>query len=908
MSLKSVLPGFAAAAFFSLLFWLGIFQSLEDRFYDFFLRFRQEREHTQSVVFLDVDDDAIAYNGVFPWPRSVTADGLLRLKEFGARSAIFDIEFIDRGPQGVDSLYLNQGLSSDFSRSFGEIKAASQDLLSALRSGRINRNDIDDYSRELQGLINAEQESLFSHAQSVARDNDQYLAQAIALLGNGWMTLNLRPSALSGEQAERRPLAEERFSYPLNAAARSHTGEGFVDILPPLPVFAASAKGAGFTNVVIDNDGVRRRIYLAQKIGDYWYLQLSFAPLVNFLGNPQIRLEPGSMLIQGARFPADAQTRDIRIPLDDKGRMMLDWPRTDYNDTYDHVPFAGLSRLEDIEQEIERYCRALDSVDLPFFTQFDSSFADIIRISYELAALYDAITLERNNALENVSGESFANYMTLRAQSRALVEKLLEPEIGEKARALIPQLSAAYPESAEAIKEEAEYLAALIDNIKVYREQYEDLSLGISARVKDKFCILGRVDTGTTDYGANPFYGKYVNVGTHGVVLDMILSEIFITPLGKQWIILFMLIFVPLFCFLSSYIAHTTVRAMSGFVVTVLIAAGSLLLFRFSGVFFASLSPVFAMASAVIIREIIAYSDSEREKQFIRKAFSTYVSNDVVKEIIADPSRLQLGGTKRHMTAIFTDVQGFTGISEKLDAENLVSLLNRYLTALSDVILSEKGTIDKYEGDAIIAFFGAPIELPDHALRACNSAIAIKRAERELNRVIMEEKVSPGPLLTRIGINTGTMVAGNMGTKEKMNYTIMGNTVNLTSRLEGVNKQYGTWIMASEDTVKETEGRILARRLDRVRVVGMTEPVRLYELVETVENASVEQQKLVAVFHQALDYFESRDWKRAAGGFAESLLLDHNGGPSKRFLDRCTQFIVAPPADNWDGVYNITEK
>jgi adenylate cyclase len=348
-------------------------------------------------------------------------------------------------------------------------------------------------------------------------------------------------------------------------------------------------------------------------------------------------------------------------------------------------------------------------------------------------------------------------------------------------------------------------------------------------------------------------------------------------------------------------------RTSSGFVVTILAAVGSVLLLRYTGVFFNPLSTIFAMVTAIILREIISYAGSEREKQFIRKAFSTYVSDDVVKEIIADPSRLQLGGTKRHMTAIFTDVQGFSTISEKLDPESLVSLLNRYLTFMSDAILEEQGTIDKYEGDAIIAFFGAPMPLPDHALRACESAISMRRIEVDLNKKIMEEKLSPSPLLTRIGINTGDMVAGNMGTGNKMNYTIMGNAVNLAARLEGVNKQYGTWILASDDTVRETEGRILTRRLDRVRVVGINEPVRLHELLEMSDMATPEQQKLVKIFHEALDYFENRKWKEALRGFEEANSIE-NGGPSAVYLKRCKTYSEYPPPDEWDGVTNMTEK
>jgi class 3 adenylate cyclase len=280
----------------------------------------------------------------------------------------------------------------------------------------------------------------------------------------------------------------------------------------------------------------------------------------------------------------------------------------------------------------------------------------------------------------------------------------------------------------------------------------------------------------------------------------------------------------------------------------------------------------------------------------------------VVKEIITDPSRLQLGGTKRSMTAVFTDVKDFSVVSEKLDPEDLVSLLNRYLSAMSDIILTEKGTIDKYEGDAIIAFFGAPLVLEDHALRACISAITMKRFEAELNKTIMEQKLSPAPLLTRIGINTGNMVVGTMGTQNKMNYTIMGNAVNLASRLEGVNKQYGTWILASDDTVRETGERLLTRKLDRVRVVGINEPVRLHELIDTMEDASGNQHKLVQIFQAALERFEQHDWNQAAAGFKEALALKANDTPSQMYLQRCVNFMQKPPQDGWDGVYNLTEK
>jgi len=292
----------------------------------------------------------------------------------------------------------------------------------------------------------------------------------------------------------------------------------------------------------------------------------------------------------------------------------------------------------------------------------------------------------------------------------------------------------------------------------------------------------------------------------------------------------------------------------------------------------------------------------------MRQAFSTYLSEDVVEEVISDPARMQLGGVNRHMTALFSDIKGFTGIAEKLMPGHLVDLLNHYLSTMSDIILEQKGTIDKYQGDSIVSFFGAPLELDDHALRACTAGIMMKRIEGEVNRYVLENGISPSPLLTRIGINTGEMVVGNMGTQKKMNYTIISNAVNLASRLEGVNKQYGTWVLASESTIHEAKGKLLTRRLDRIRVVGINEVVCIHEILELKADASDALFGQVYLFNKAMDLFEARNWKDAEEAFNQVLKLNPNDGPSKHFVERCRQYQEFPPAADWDGIFNITEK
>ncbi|MDR1428653.1 MAG: CHASE2 domain-containing protein [Spirochaetaceae bacterium] len=896
---KSILIALASALAFSLLYLLPLFNAAEAKCYDMFLRLAPRRERVDRVVFLDVDDKAIARVGVFPWPRRVMAEALLRLKEYGAESAIFDIEYIDKSPTQVDELYLKEGLALDYDRRFSNIGAVVANILNAVGAGSVRPDRAASYIDELTEYIASERDALFQDTMKISGDDDLLLAQAAALFGNTWGTLNIQDrQPLSGEQAERRPLAERRFSYPVKNNGGIMEGEN-IDLLPPIPVFMEALKGAGFTNVIVDPGGVRRRIFLAQEVRGRWYLQLTFAPLMAQWGNPALTLEKRRMRIERP------DGKEMVIPLDSGGAMLLDWPRENYAGSFGHVSFVSFAVLEEYQNHIEEYLWALASAN-------KSMFPAIPQDTGNLLGYFDAARAAKTRALETCSTEEFSAYLSLRdgalARAGEFTAALAAAHyIENESRRILESQAASDPAIRESILEEARYCQTLLEYLDTELRAFAGVHRELGQNLKDKICVIGRVDTGTTDIGVNPFYGAYVNVGTHAVVLDTIMRNSFITPVPVYWSVLFAFLFVPLLIAGTRSLRNGP-RAVLGIAGIVLTAALPAVLFVFKRIFIGPLGPVLAVTAAVLVREAAAFIKSEHEKQFIRKAFSTYVSLDVVKEIIADPSRLQLGGVKRPMSAIFTDVQGFSTISEKLDPEDLVKLLNRYLSAMSDVILAERGTIDKYEGDAIIAFFGAPLALSGHALRSCVSALAMKRIERELNAAILREGLSPSPLLTRIGINTGSMVAGNMGTENKMNYTIMGNAVNLAARLEGVNKQYGTWILASEDTVRETGGLLLARKLDRVRVVGISEAVRLYDLVDTMENAAPEDLRLVEVFHQALDLFESRSWKQASEGFREAMSIRAGDRPSQKYLDRCVQYTKKPPLAAWDGVYNLTEK
>jgi adenylate cyclase len=313
---------------------------------------------------------------------------------------------------------------------------------------------------------------------------------------------------------------------------------------------------------------------------------------------------------------------------------------------------------------------------------------------------------------------------------------------------------------------------------------------------------------------------------------------------------------------------------------------------------------------------------ANKDKAFLKHAFGSYISPALIDEMYESGKAPKLGGDCGVRTAFFTDIQGFSTFSEKLSATQLVELLNEYLTAMTDILLGEGGTLDKYEGDAIIAFFGAPMPLEDHADRAFRVACKMQESLVELR----EKWISEGDkwpqivkdMRMRIGINSGEIVTGNMGSRDRMNYTMMGDSVNLAARLEEAAKQYGIFTKVSEyslDLITHRE-EFTVRELDTIRVVGKTEPVKVYEVMGRKEHIEPWEVEIRDKFHEGLTLYKNQQWTEALAIF-NSLIdeefkrapeLKHKTNPSKVYAGRCEEFLENPPGENWDGVYTLTEK
>jgi class 3 adenylate cyclase/CHASE2 domain-containing sensor protein len=296
----------------------------------------------------------------------------------------------------------------------------------------------------------------------------------------------------------------------------------------------------------------------------------------------------------------------------------------------------------------------------------------------------------------------------------------------------------------------------------------------------------------------------------------------------------------------------------------------------------------------------------DREKREVRGAFSRYLSPDVVDEVLQNPDMLSLGGSRREMTAFFSDLAGFTSISEALSPEDLVHLLNRYLSLMTDIILRHGGTLDKFEGDAIMAFWGAPLPRNDHALKACLAALEQQEVMNRFRREVVDEGLPE--LHVRMGVNTGPMIVGNMGSEERFDYTIMGDAVNLASRLEGANKAYDTYIMISESTYAQVRDHVEVRELDLLRVKGKNEPIRVYELMAANGGLDDKRTKIRDAYVEGLELYRAQDFEAAIKAFKAALALDPDDGPSKVYVQRCRDYINDPPPAGWDGVYTLKTK
>lgn len=444
-------------------------------------------------------------------------------------------------------------------------------------------------------------------------------------------------------------------------------------------------------------------------------------------------------------------------------------------------------------------------------------------------------------------------------------------------------------------------------------------------RIRGKMAIVGTSAVGLLDIRATPVDAIIPGVEVHAQVIEAAFTgnflsrppwingaEILLIALGGLMII----ILVPIVG--AKWTLAVFVFLAGG------AAGGSWYLFTDKKVLF---DVTFAIASMFLLYSTLTYlnfSREEAQKKQTRDAFSKYLSPDMVESVAADPSKLKLGGDKRDMTLLFCDVRGFTTISEQFDAEGLTALINKLLTPLTNVILDHKGTVDKYMGDCIMAFWNAPLDDDEHIYNASISALLMIGEMGPLNDRLEAEAIEEGrkhiPLKVGVGLNTGECVVGNMGSDQRFDYSVLGDTVNLASRLEGQSKTYGMNIVLGATTHEAVKDRLATIDLDFIQVKGKTTGVYIYALMGDADIKDVpEFVNLKTKIHNAIDAYRNQRFDEALDGFREIRTLgDDDHKPWKLavtldvlcdlYEDRIKEYKINPPAADWDGVFIATTK
>lgn len=938
-TLKTLLIVVACAVFWTAICILGLLHKFDYRVYDLLLGLKKNPETRKELMILEADNISLEAIGTWPWSRDVYANALLRLKEFDVRKVVFDIEFLSPSSAKVDEDALNDEIANF-------------------------DGDLPDFSRILV-------------------DNDDKFARAVQFFGNTWLTLNNRDMDIrySPEEIEYvrqrflhdvedddgKILLGTRKSYfeSLNSSIFAKMKFNKIDwdspevkekyligFSPALKDFANHSEGLGFPNVFIDADGTRRRIELLNAQEGRFAAQLSFSPLLDILTPEKIIRQGNFILLEKCKYPTPEGNiieKNIKIPLDENGRMLINWKHEQFASAFKHDDFLTLFQMDEIEKNIISLLgviqnfyeyQKLANPDLENewqekFTNLALDYSDIIEFKNFLLDSCNGYDAEGKAIGSGISSDDYEQYFALR---KAFFETASEYAHSEFAK--IPEETLAIFKDGMS-EENFESFLAEIENIKevfinetdlynkIFKETYE--------KFKDSFCIIGNTASSTTDLGTTPFERSYPNVGTHANVYNTIMNEDFIRPMHWGLVVL-LAILISFICAAATAEKKASVQNTVGFIGIAIVVCLPIAAMTVAGIYLPSVAGVLIVFSSYLIISVYRFTATEKDKKFLQTTFGAYVAPAVVDQIVKNPEIARLGGKSDTLTALFSDVKTFSGFTEVINneegedkgAERLVAVLNKYLGVLSDAIMDNNGTIDKYVGDEIVSFFGAPVHDENNAFDACVAAVRMLQAEKKFNEEnedilpINPKTGKPFYLRSRVGLNTGNMVVGNMGTDKKLNYTIMGNNVNLASRLEGTNKVYGSWIMCSETTwIKansgQNAGKLVARKFDCVRVINVNRPVPIYSIIGLKDELEPDQIRATELFNEGMKWYlagsdtpkvpkNPEELKKAYEYYKKAYELYPEDESSKVFMERCVEFIKNGVPEIWDGVYVMKSK
>ncbi|MBN1674268.1 MAG: adenylate/guanylate cyclase domain-containing protein [Kiritimatiellae bacterium] len=437
---------------------------------------------------------------------------------------------------------------------------------------------------------------------------------------------------------------------------------------------------------------------------------------------------------------------------------------------------------------------------------------------------------------------------------------------------------------------------------KVLENQFEE------GTFSNKIVFVGTSAIGLKDSRATPLDPEYPGVEVHATVVDNVLAgDVLVDPIRKTLVIELALI---LLLGLALTLCIHWGKAWVSFLITLLFLGG----LYFSGWYCLNARhlvfvPARLMMSILVLYTfltLLKYWQEERQKKQVRNMFGTMVSSSVLKYMEENPGSFSLSGHRAEATMFFSDIAGFTSISEGLEPARLAELLNRYLSPMTEIIMARNGYVDKYNGDAIMAEWGVPFAMDDHAVQGCLAALEQQNRLAELRPVLKEE--FGHEIHVRMGVNSGSVTAGNMGSDLRFQYTVMGDAVNQAARYEPANKDYHTEIMIGDETYQHAKDAIEARLLDLMVVKGKTEPIKVYELLAVKGELAAGRAEMAALYEKALRLHWDRKWDESLACLAQALEKEPNDGPSIMLRERVEAYKANPPPDTWQGEVVRTHK
>ena len=962
---KSLLIGSAmgiGVALFTNLFFTDLINRLEDQTY--YMRYRWEfdelssnkgqkvQEDDNGINIIDIDERSLHKLGKYQnWDRSYHAEMIRALEKHCPAALIFDVMFFDPDDRNYVTR-LDRMLDTCKSRNpgFSVPDNVYKPLVSAI-----------DYDEQ---FISATREAgnVF-HALMMADkwDYSEYAQSQVAMMMTMAWHDSLHPSSTILIPADKRKLLLDR--KPVLDGT--------------FPRLAQAARDIGFVNIPKNSDGVIREIPLLYGFGANApvYLPISIRACATLFGTPnsEINFEPGRYLDIGRPFkafkdssgglrfsypnvtpqqvraiidkgaeimncapgrPVDVSAQ-LKIGKDSAGVAFIDmycgvfpWPVARVLMSADMKKIDGLAKNASLELAPSVAIKRSSDVEWTLTApqgdgEWEMAKLDLETISRVRETDFDAVKPGRTKLMfygltvKNKEGKLLSNLPIMNASVLAdlcrtpwnTIESMpagMRMDFGQAVRIPLTRDN----------RHIVSYFGPKAKTFRYY-SYYDIMKDRVQGSLEGKIFFVGATVQGLFDIVSTPVDNNYPGVEVHASLVNSFLTNTFVTRLSR-WQDFFILLGVAIVIGFMSYFMKPLFGAILSVVAVFAYFVIAMSVFGGNHVWIEIARPILVIVITFTAVMAYRYITEEKDRKFLQSTFKQYLSPDLIDMMYTSKQQPKLGGDEGIRTAYFTDIQGFSTFSEKLGSPTrLVELLNEYLTVMTDTLLARFGTLDKYEGDAIIAFFGAPMPMQDHAKQACMTALDMQKKLGDLRKKwISEGDKWPAivhEMRMRIGVNSGPIVTGNMGSKTRMNYTMMGDTVNLAARLESAAKQYGVFIMISHFTYDMVKNDFEVRQLDKITVVGKSEPIVVYELISEKGKWTPEVAKMVDLYSQGLASFYKQEWDRAIEILSESDKLEPyrtfaKTTPSKKVIGYCEQFKKDPPGADWDGVIRLTSK